>query len=245
MILKGKHIIITGSEGLIGKAIVNDVKNEGGIPICLDIKLVTDVNNHKYKVDLTNKEDLIKSFDLISKKYKNLDGLVNNAYPRTSDWGETLENVELESFCTNVNWQMSNVFYIIKLFLETINYEKTISVVNMASIYGMVGNDFNIYNDTDLTSPVAYSAIKGGIINLTRYLSSYFGRRNMRFNSVSPGGVFDNQNMTFVKNYSDRVPMGRMATPKDIAPIVSFLLSSKASYITGQNVAVDGGWTAI
>ena len=119
------------------------------------------------------------------------------------------------------------------------------SIVNIASIYGVVCNDFTVYEGTNLNAATAYSAIKGGIINLSRYLASYFGKDNIRINCVSPGGIFDNQDPIFVKNYEYKVPMKRMGQPNDISPVVSFLLSNEAGYITGQNLIVDGGWTAI
>ena len=118
-------------------------------------------------------------------------------------------------------------------------------VINITSIYGVVGNDFTVYEGTGGTSPAAYSAIKGGLINFTRYLASYFGKYNIRANCVSPGGIFNHQNEIFVKNYEKKVPMQRMGTPEDIAPSVAFLLSEDAKYITGQNLIIDGGWTAI
>ena len=124
--------------------------------------------------------------------------------------------------------------------------ERNGSIVNIASIYGIVGNDFSVYKNTDgMTSPAAYSAIKGGIVNLTRYLSSYLGEYNIRVNCVSPGGVFNNQHPNFVKQYSKRVPLKRLASPDEISPAVTFLLSEGARYITGHNLVVDGGWTAI
>jgi NAD(P)-dependent dehydrogenase (short-subunit alcohol dehydrogenase family) len=96
-----------------------------------------------------------------------------------------------------------------------------------------------------MTMPAAYSAIKGGVINFTKYLASYFGKYNIRINCVSPGGIYNNQLSTFVNNYIEKVPMRRMGTPKDIAPSVSFLLSDNSSYITGHNLIIDGGWSAI
>lgn len=117
--------------------------------------------------------------------------------------------------------------------------QKSASVINIASIYGIVGNDFSLYENTSLTYPVAYSAIKGGLINMNRYLASYFGENQIRFNCVSPGGVFDNQSEVFVENYKKKVSLKRMTTPLDIAPTVSFLLSDKTEYITGQNIAID------
>ena len=96
-----------------------------------------------------------------------------------------------------------------------------------------------------INSPAAYTAIKGGIINFTRFLASYYGRFGVRANCVSPGGIFDNQNPVFVNNYEERVPMKRMGKPEDVAGPVSFLLSDDAAYITGHNLLVDGGWTCI
>ena len=123
--------------------------------------------------------------------------------------------------------------------------KKNGTIVNIGSIYGTVGPDFNVYNNTELTMPAAYSAIKGGVINFTRYLSSYYGKNNIRVNCVSPGGIFNNQPVEFVKNYENKVPMQRMGKPEDISPAVSFLLSDDSSYITGQNLIIDGGWTSI
>ena len=117
------------------------------------------------------------------------------------------------------------------------------SIVNIASIYGIVGNDFSLYEETNITPPVAYSAIKGGLISFNRYVASYFGKNNIRSNCVSPGGVYDKQDVKFVKKYSSKTPLLRMAIPSDIAPIVCFLLSDESTYITGQNIAVDGGYT--
>ena len=119
------------------------------------------------------------------------------------------------------------------------------SLINMSSIYGLIGPDFTIYDGTEMTMPAAYSAIKGGIVNFTRYLASYYGPYGIRLNCVSPGGIFDNQKEIFVKQYEQKVPMRRMGIPEDIPPSVAFLLSDDAGYITGQNLMVDGGWTAI
>ena len=96
-----------------------------------------------------------------------------------------------------------------------------------------------------MTMPAAYSVIKGGLINFTRYLASYLGSKKVRVNCVSPGGIFDNQNPIFIDNYIKKVPMKRMGLPKDISPTVAFLLSDESSYITGQNIAIDGGLTSI
>ena len=103
----------------------------------------------------------------------------------------------------------------------------------------------SLYEGTQISTAPPYSAIKGALINFSKYLASAYGKFGVRINCVSPGGVFDNQDQKFVDEYEKRVPLKRMATPEDIAPSVSFLISDDAQYITGHNLVVDGGWTSI
>ena len=123
--------------------------------------------------------------------------------------------------------------------------QKSGSIVNIASIYGIIANDFSIYESVNFNPPVAYPAIKGGLISLNRFIASYYGKFNIRSNCISPGGVYDNQDERFVRKYEKKVPMLRMANPEDISPLACFLLSNSSKYITGQNIAVDGGYTII
>ena len=243
--LLNKIIVVTGGNGLLGKAIVHRIKSEGAVCINLDINHKTNEDLSNIECDITSQESVDSAFRIILHKYKRIDGWVNNAYPRTKDWGDRFEDIEYHSWRKNVDIQMNSVFYSCQKVLAHMKDQNSGSVVNVASIYGVVGNDFTVYEGTDLTSAAAYSAIKGGLINFTRYLASYFGKYNIRTNCVSPGGIFDNQNETFVKNYENKVPMKRMGLPSDIAPTVAFLLSNDSKYITGQNLIIDGGWTCI
>jgi NAD(P)-dependent dehydrogenase (short-subunit alcohol dehydrogenase family) len=245
MILKDKVIIVTGGSGLLGKAFINELKQEGAITINADINVSTDLALGNYQVDITNAEDISNAVEEIVQYYGRIDGLVNNAYPRTKDWGAKFEDIKPESWSQNVDMQMNSYFVFCQEVLKKMDLQSSGSIVNIASIYGVVGNDFSVYEGTSMTSAAAYSAIKGGIINFTRFLASYYGKRGIRVNTVSPGGIFDHQNPIFVANYNKKVPMGRMGIPEDIAPSVSFLLSDKAKYITGHNLIVDGGWCAI
>lgn len=245
MILKDKIIVVTGGSGLIGKAIVHDIQKKGGLAINADIAFDSNLQTKNVLMDITDDNSIHQGIDLIIRQFGHIDGLVNNAYPRTKDWGNKFEEVSPDSWRKNVDMQLNSCFVLCKKVLESMTKRKSGSIVNIASIYGVVGNNFNVYEGTTLTSPAAYSAIKGGIINFTRYLASYFGKDNIRINCVSPGGIFDNQNPIFVKNYEHKVPLKRMGNPDDIAPAVSFLLSDEAKYITGHNLIVDGGWTAI
>lgn len=242
--LKDKIIIVTGGSGLLGKEIIKDLEAKGAIAINADINVTTDFEKKTLTVDITSEESVVKAIQLVAVFYGKIDGLVNNAYPRTKDWGTKFEDITYESWQKNVDMQMNTTFLFIQKIIPELLKTKG-SIVNITSIYGVVGNDLTIYENTSIGTAAPYSAIKGGIINFSRYLASYYGRKGVRVNCVSPGGIFDNQHEIFVANYEKKVPMGRMGNPDDIAPAVSFLLSDEAKYITGQNLIVDGGWTAI
>ncbi len=243
--LKDNVIIVTGGDGLIGKHIVNYCKNEGAKVINVDINHETDITNGLYNCDLTDESSISKLVESVKEQFGRIDGLVNNAYPRTKDWGEKFEDIPYESWQANVDMQLNSVFLLCQKVLEVMKSQQSGSIVNIGSIYGVVGNDFTIYEGYGGTSPAAYSAIKGGIINLSRYLASYFGNYGIRVNCVSPGGILDKQHPSFIERYESKSPLKRMGEANEIAPAVAFLLSNEASYITGHNLMVDGGWTAI
>lgn len=242
--LDNKVVVLTGNNGLLGSAIQNKLELESAIVIGLDLK-INQARELDFLCDITNETDVVNITKIILNKFGKIDGWVNNAYPRTEDWGMNVENVPIESWKKNIDIHLNSYFMSSRIALNLMRTQKNGSVVNIASIYGVQGPDFSVYEDTEIDNPVAYSAIKGGIINLSRYLASYYGRYNIRVNTVSPGGIFDNQNPLFVTNYEKKVPLKRMGKPDDIAPAVAFLISDESSYITGHNLIVDGGWTAV
>lgn len=243
--LENKIIIVTGGDGLLGRQMVSDINEKGGVGICADINVETNLAKGTLFCDITNLEGIKLAIENVVNHFGRIDGLVNNAYPRTKDWGVDFEQLTEESLNKNVNWQLNSYILFCQQVIKQMKKGKGGAIVNIASIYGVVGNDFTIYEGTNLNPPAPYSAIKGGIINFTRFIASKYGEVNIRANVVSPGGIFDHQPEKFVKAYEQRVPMRRMGNPDDIAPAISFLLSNQSKYITGQNIIVDGGWTAI
>ena len=238
MILKDKVIIVTGGSGLIGQCIINDLKKKGAIAINAEISVDTDLSQGNVHCDITSEESVNDLINIVIERYLKIDGLVNNAYPRTKDWGTKFEEIPLLSWKKNVDMQLNSVFLLCQKALSQMVKQQYGSIVNIGSIYGVVGNDFTIYEGYGGTSPAAYCAIKGGIINFSRYLASYFGKYGIRVNCVSPGGIKDNQHPSFIERYEYKSPLKRMGKPEEIAPAISFLLSDESSFITGHNLSL-------
>ena len=139
---------------------------------------------------------------------------VNCAYPRTDKFGTSREgSLDYQDWCHNVDVQMNSACLISSEVARLMSESGGGAIVNVASIYGMRAPRFEVYNDTSLSMPPAYSAIKAGIINYSRQLAVYYANQGVRINCVSPGGVFNNQESTFIKNYDSAVPIGRLANP--------------------------------
>ncbi len=242
--IKNKILVVTGGNGLIGKQMITTFRENGAIAISVDIKYQQQ-GDDDFVMDITSENSVKSVIGTILKKYNRIDGWVNNAYPRTIDWGNKFENIEFESWRKNVDMHLNGYFLCCQVVLNQMKVQGYGSLINMSSIYGLIGPDFTIYDGTEMTMPAAYSAIKGGLNNLTRYLASYYGKYQVRINTISPGGIFDNQPESFVNNYNNKVPLKRMGTPKDIVSAVFYLLTDESSYVTGHNLVVDGGWTII
>ena len=255
--LKNKTAIITGGAGLLGSAfskacaeyganvVIVDIDEEKANELIKQIKKETGNNNVIFqKCDIRNTNDIQNLIDTTLNKFGKIDALVNNAYPRNKNYGRKFEDVSYEDFCENVNMHLGGYFLITQQVAKVMMKHNYGNIINIASIYGFSAPKFEIYEGTDMTMPVEYAAIKGAIINLTKYLASYLGKYNIRVNAISPGGTFDNQPESFVKKYSDKVVLGkRMANTDDFTEVLIFLLSDASKYITGQNIMVDGGFT--
>ena len=242
--IKNKIIVVTGGNGLLGRKMVSTFREQGALVISADIYFESQ-GNDDFIIDITDENSVKDGVTAIVEKYKRIDGWVNNAYPRTKDWGTKFENIPLESWRKNVDMHLNGYFLCCQVVLEQMKIQGFGSLINMSSIYGLVGPDFTVYEGTEMTTPAAYSAIKGGLNNFTRYLASYYGASQIRINTVSPGGILDNQPKSFIENYNKKVPMRRMGSPKDIVSAVYFLLSDESGYVTGHNLVVDGGWSII
>jgi len=247
---KDKVALVTGGLGLIGKEIVRGL-NDFGASVCIadineqqrkGLKNLAAVNFQQF--DITSEDSIRQTLEAVIKQFRKIDILVNCAYPRTGDWGARCEDVSFDSWKMNMNNHLGGYFLCCQKVAEQMKLQGGGSIINFASIYGVVAPDFSIYEGSTMTMPVAYSAIKGGVIAFSKYMASYYAKDNVRVNCISPGGVFDKQPDSFVEKYIAKTPLGRMGTPEDMVGAVLYLASDASSYVTGHNLIVDGGWTA-
>jgi NAD(P)-dependent dehydrogenase (short-subunit alcohol dehydrogenase family) len=253
-----KVIILTGGSGKLGSSYADHLINEGCIVCNLDIeepikKSYTSSKNYKFlKTDLTNKEEIISSSKKLAKEFGNINALINNVALDSPPGNQALINGKFETYPEEA-WDkvmevnLKSIFLCCQVF-GGLMVENNIagSIINISSHYGIISPDQRIYDyrKDDFNKPISYSTSKSGILNLTRYLSTYWGGNNIRVNTLTLGGVEDNQDKEFITNYSKKVPLGRMANEKEYFGAIQFLISSASSYMTGANLVLDGGWTA-
>lgn len=261
--LTGKVIILTGSAGRLGTNFAQIISHAGADVILVDIndeknqKLKTSlINEYKTKpfaanVNITNKEELSQLGKQIVKEYGKVDGLVNNAFysPRLDVKRSAMKFEDYPSDLWNdvVSVNLTGVFLCCQEFGKIMIKQRTGgSIVNVSSIYGINGADQRIYGKSMLNSPPSYAATKGAVVNFTRYLAAYWNRKNIRVNTMTLGGVLDKSYMSkeFIKNYSEKTMLGRMANSDEYNGALLFLLSNASSYMTGANLILDGGWSA-
>lgn len=239
----GRVVVVTGGAGLLGREVCAALRAAGADVWSADVA-ASDGDERSIAVDITSEKSIASAFDLVVAESGSLDVLVNCAYPRTPDWGAPLDSESLESWRANLDSHLGGYFATSREAARRMAEAGDGSIINFASIYGVVGPSYEVYAGTTMTMPSAYSAIKGGIIGMTRLLATYYGPRGVRCNCVSPGGVEDRQSESFIERYASLTPLGRMASPEDIVGAVVFLASRAGAYVTGQNIVVDGGWSA-
>ena len=255
--LKNKFVFIAGGAGLIGAEACRACASVGAKILILDsdvskarvlVKEILDAGGKAYfeKFNMADLKELDSRMEELTVKYGVPNVWVNATYPRSKDWVRPLEKITVNYVRENVDIHFNS--YLLssrKIAMLMKKHRVAGSIINFGSIYGVQASDFTVYEGTDLTMPMAYAAIKAGIVNSSRYLASYFGKDGIRFNTICPGGVKDNQPSAFVKKYEHKVPLKRMAVKEEIPMSVVFLASKASSYITGETLMVDGGWTVV
>ena len=252
--LKGKVALCTGGAGLYGRQIVAALAEAGATTFIAarDVTKLEAVAEEErargndvtaLSLDLSSDASIEALHSEIIARAGRCDVLVNNAVTRSAlnGWAH-----ELDAFDQSLRVNASALFKITELFGRNMRANKSGSIINIGSMMGMVGIEMANYEGTDMTpnpSPI-YHYEKGGMINFTRWAASILGADNVRVNCLSPGGFFNNQPAPFVKAYSARTQLGRMANETDLKGAIVFLASDASVYVTGTNIPVDGGYTA-
>lgn len=250
MKLKDKVIVVTGGAGLLGRAFCKEIAKEGGIAIIADLNIEraetvskTIETSAALKLDITSRQSLEDGIEDLKKKYGRIDALVNNAYPRNKNYGRHFFDVEYSDFCENLNLNLGGYFLASQIFLKYFTEENSGNIVNISSVYGVIAPRFDVYDNTKMTMPVEYAAIKSGLIHLTRYMAKYVNGKNIRVNCISPGGILDGQPEAFLEKYKNYCSNKGILNPQDLCGALIFLLSAESQFVNGQNLVVDDGFT--
>lgn len=254
--LNNKVVVITGGAGLIGQEFVRAVVDQNGVAIIADINEAfgTQVqaqlsyelgsSNIAYvNLDITSKKSISVMIDAIHNRYGHIDALVNNAYPRINNYGRHFFDVEYSDFCEILNLNLGGYFLSSQQMAGYFQKQGHGNIINISSIYGVMAPKFEVYENTSMTMPVEYAAIKSAIVHLTKYMAKYFKGMNIRVNSLSPGGILDNQPEAFLEAYRKQCLNKGMLNKSDMRGTLIYLLSDLSAYVNGQNIVVDDGFS--
>jgi NAD(P)-dependent dehydrogenase (short-subunit alcohol dehydrogenase family) len=264
--IKDKVIVITGGMGQLGVQFSLALLERGAKVAIFDINIDREAIEDKFRdyknnpniiiqsTDILKKQSIISSLEMVKERWGVPHALINNAAldsPPDTNGKEVLsfEKYSEETWDKVLDVNIKGTFLACQVIGSEMANKKRGSIINISSIYGIVSPDQRIYdykrvNGESFYKPVSYSVSKSAILNLTRYLATYWAEKNIRVNTLTFGGVFNNQDEKFLKGYCSRVPLGRMAHEDEYSGAIIFLISDASSYMTGSNMIIDGGWTA-
>jgi len=253
--LDGKTIAMTGAAGILGQGAVAAFLDAGARVCALDRSAadLDKLGDHgdrllKIPTDISDAASVRAAADQLHAQWGVADALFNNAATKSENFFAPFEEFPLADWNAVMAVNLTGAMLCAQAFGAPMAKRGRGTIVNTLSIYGIVAPDQRIYEGSEylgraINTPAIYSASKAGLWGLTQYLASYWGAQGVRTNAITPGGVFSGQNETFVHNYAQRVPLGRMAQREDIVNGMVFLASDASSYLNGHNLVVDGGWT--
>jgi len=235
-----KKAIITGANGQLGSAFVRALTRKGYFVYAVDLnieKIKSSENVQPVKLDITDEMAVHKFFSSV----KSLDVLINNAGIGVFT---PFEDRTAAEFKQVMEVNLLGAFLMSQSSVKIMKNSNGGKIVNIASIYGSTSSDERIYGNSGRNNSEVYSATKAGLINMTQYMATHFGKYNIQTNSISPGGIYNQQSEDFVKNYEYKTPMGRMGKTQDLLSALFYLVSEDTQYTNGQDIAVDGGFLA-
>ncbi len=247
-----KVVLITGAAGKLGASFSKEILEKNGSVIMVDIdkkrlnKLLETLPSERvlgYSCDASNKKELLLVIELAIKKFGKIDAAIHSSYPKSKAWGTSFEDLKIENLSEDLTCHLGGALIFSQTILKFFLKQKYGNLIHISSIQGVSAPKFEHYVGTNMISPIEYSAIKAGVIAITKYLAKYYRDKKIRVNCISPGGIKDNQNEIFIRNYRESCNIKGMLDPQDINGLVLFLISDYSLYITGQNLLFDDGWS--
>ncbi|MGH7718039.1 MAG: SDR family oxidoreductase [Gemmatimonadaceae bacterium] len=258
--LTGRVAVVTGASGLLGGHFASALAESGADVVLVDVRTepaderaraISEVTGRRVVAaagDVRRRDSLEEVLRTTLEQFGRVDVLVNNAAltnsTRSNSYGAAFEDFPREDWDAILGTNLTGVLHGCQVFGRQMLRAGGGSIVNVASMYGVVSPTHILYEGSGVLQPVAYSVSKAGVIALTRYLGALWARRGVRVNCISPGGVFSDQSATFLERYSAHSPIGRMADPQEMQGALLYLASDASRYCAGHNLVVDGGWTA-
>lgn len=261
--LKNKTVVITGGAGLLGKEFTKAILAHAGSVIIADLDIqkgnsvVKELDNGEkliksYPLDITSEKSIQKLISFANDNFGKIDAWVNNAYPRITntkgnkqkrEYSDSFFDIEYENLCESFSLNIGGYFLCSQKIASYFLKQGYGNIINVSSIYGVIPPRFQIYDKTKMTMPLDYGLNKSAIIYLTKYLAKYLKGKNIKVNTLSPGGIFNNQPDSFVNEYAKFAINKGILDREDISGALVFLLSDYSKFINGQNIIVDDGWT--
>ena len=260
--ITNKIVVITGGAGRIGSAFVKAVVENGGIAVITDInedmanKTINKISNDLVErfqdisskilfinLDISSKSSVISCIKFLDKRYGRIDALVNNAYPKSRNFGKNFFDIEMEDFNEFSNLHLGGYFNISQQFIKYFLKQNHGNIINISSIQGIGAPAFETYEGTSMHSPIEYTIVKHGLIGMTKYMAKMFKKNGIRVNAISPGGILDNQPEIFLEQYKKKCGLKGMLDSKDLTGTLIYLLSDNSLYVNGQNIVVDDGFS--
>jgi NAD(P)-dependent dehydrogenase (short-subunit alcohol dehydrogenase family) len=257
MDLSGRRALVTGATGHLGRTIAETLAELGANLILLDrnqsaLSSLTNEMTGQWGVQVNNiacdlEDDAQRNLAIegVISQYSDLNILINNAAfvgdSSLDGWNVPFKDQSLSTWRRAIEVNLTAAFHLSQALLPLLMTSQNASIINIASIYGQYGPDWSLYEGSDMYNPAAYAVSKGGLLQFSRWLATTAAPL-VRVNSVSPGGILRKQPEIFIERYARKTPLGRMACEDDFKGVIAYLASDLSSYVTGQNITIDGGW---